>query len=635
MIRFFILFLLLTINLQIKAFAQTSESNNSAFLYNFDPFANEALSDTNDEQLDELKSADQLITEADYLLEDQRLLDGRTKLMRALKKDPTNYRAYMLLSGYYLVHVGHFKLSLRYIRKAIELFEQKNSKPPYSDKLTRLEHGQLLYLLSQSRLNLDDYNGSLRILDEFENYGYQAGWYSATRAWTLMKLGKVSDAIKVAKEGVTEGKDLGRTLNMLGILLSMSGQPEEALKIFKEAIAYEFSMGSLGQPATPLNNSGEVFKEMFLDDRAESNWIRAGSLPDGCEHFLPTLNLSLLYFEQLNLNGVKRAIKTFEECIAQYPLRNGEEHKALLAFTKGKVMELSGNPEKALKFYDIALKSRQWFGKIGTSQDDLEVALFAALSKSYEALYQRFKFKLSNNLFESYSHFESSIKFKVYSWWYKRQSRRMLIDVMKSFEDVNIRNTDSMLEYPTLGMIAGGISPTNLARRIDLERINDKRPEATTFYQSYLAESLINHGKVKDGIFLLDKTIPLTRDKYDLLLKSHLLSLRLKTVSFNSDDYLNLSSILFNQSPYIFRNYGFALPVTLSTSNESYNKIVYKAGFVHNPKAINYKLSIVKDGEQYSVSADFPVVGKLKLTSDNLVNLMNRLNETIFSGEVF
>ena len=631
----FTLILLLALSIVKNSVAQSPDSISSEFdLGSFDPFAIDALSDTNDEAIDNLKSADQLITEADFLLEDQRPLDGRTKLMRALKKEPGNYRAYMLLSGYYLVHVGHFKLALRYIRKSQDLFIAQNGQPPYEAKRTQAEHAYILYLLSQARLNLDDYKGSLEVLERFAALDYKASWYAGTKAWTLMKLGKIQDAIKVARLGVIEGSEPGRTLNMLGILLSMSGQPAEALKIFKEAISYEFSMGSLGQPATPLNNSGEVFKEMFDDERAESNWLRATSLPDGCEHYLPTLNVSLLYFEQMNLEAVKRAIKTFEQCIAQYPLRNGEEHKALLSFTQGKVLQLSGNPQKSLSLFENANKSRQWFGKIGTSQDDLKAAVTSALSMTHFNIANRLKFFSTENWYDLVINQQKILFHKLASWWLKRKASRLLTEEMGQLEDINIRNTDSLLEYPTLGFILSGLSPDNLQRRIELEKKTDNRPQASVFYQAYLAESLIEHNKTHEGIFIIDQSLPLCRDRFDVLLKTHLLALRLQHIPINSKDYVNLGTSLFKLNRIGFRNYGFALPVQLTISDNNFERIINKAGFINNPLASEFKLSISNSDGQFVANADLPVVGKMRLTSDNLSDLLNRLNDTIFTEDI-
>src|SRR5690606_8601721 len=148
--------------------------------------------------------------------------------------------------------------------------------------------------LSQARLNLDDYEGAKEVLDEFSSYSYFAPWYPGSRSWVLMKLGDLEEAIRISKVGIMAGAEPGRTLNMLGILLSMTGERQGSLDVFKQAIRYELSLGQLGQPATPLNNSGEVYKEIFEEEEAERSWLRATSLPDGCEHVLRSLNLALM-----------------------------------------------------------------------------------------------------------------------------------------------------------------------------------------------------------------------------------------------------------------------------------------------------------------------------------------------------
>jgi tetratricopeptide (TPR) repeat protein len=327
------------------------------------------------EEGDRDKGAEELIAEAAILLQDERLLDARTKLLRALEKEPKAYRAHMMLSGYYMAHVGHFRLALQYALQALSLFEEKNGRPPYYSYISRAEHSQLLYLLSQARLNLDDYEGSLKVLDQYVSYDYKDEWYSGTRAWVLMKLNRLPEAVSEARKGLREGAEPGRTLNMLGILLSMTGDRSGSLEVFREAIRYEMSMGRFGSPATPLNNSGEVYKEVFEEPKAIQSWMKATSLPDGCDHVLPALNLALMLIDQLDLNSASRAMYNFESCVAQFPLRNGEEHKALVHLARGRIDYWNGDIDNALNHFNDASERRQWFGKIGTNENDLDVGI--------------------------------------------------------------------------------------------------------------------------------------------------------------------------------------------------------------------------------------------------------------------
>ena len=525
----------------------------------FDIFGFDELTTTDDKN----KTAEELIREASLLLATERLLDARTKLLKAIQKDPNEYKAYYLLSGYYLVHVGHYRLALKYIRRAQELFEKKNGKPPYTSHLLQLEHGNLLYYLSQCRLNLDNYQGALDALDEYHQNGYRAEWYPGARSWVLMKLGRVQEAIKVAREGLLAGAEGGRTLNMLGILLSMNDQPQEALEVFRQAIAYEFSQGSDGQPATPLNNAGEVYKEIFDDVKAESTFLRATSLPDGCEHVLPSLNLTLLYLEQAKTDAALSTMDAFQRCIAQFPLRNNEEHAALVNLARGRIDLHTGNVDRAIKRFETALQGTQWFGKIGTNQDDLVVAATISLAQGLERQNNILRFHHAETWSEWLQQQKTIASNAVRAWWLMRRARQMLIDDLHDIEDLTIRNTDSLLEYPTLGEVLAGLSNSALSRRVEGQRAKDGRPIAGVFYDAYLAEneaSSLFSGAAHEQF---ESVMQRGRDGFDTLLKIHVTLRRMSALSPDSERYRELAYRVFAMAAPELRNYGFQLPVAL------------------------------------------------------------------------
>ena len=146
------------------------------------PFEPRSTSITPDDDSDKNKSADDLIKEALTLQQDDRPLDARTKLLKALQKDPQAFEAHLLLADYYLRQVGHFRLALAYTKQAFKLFEAKAGKAPYQNAHAKLLHRDLLSLLSSVRLNLDNYEGALEVLDEYEALGYYESWLPAQRA---------------------------------------------------------------------------------------------------------------------------------------------------------------------------------------------------------------------------------------------------------------------------------------------------------------------------------------------------------------------------------------------------------------------------------------------------------------------
>ena len=605
----------------------------------FDPFDIGDI-DENAANSDEKKSAEELLGDAFFLLRSDRPLDARTKLLKALQKDPSLYRTHYLLAGYYLVHVGHFRLAMKYIKRTEELFEKKYGPPPYTDRLIQLEHGDILYYLSQIQLSLDNYQGSLDTLDRFQRLGYSSEWYAGARAWVLMKLGRIPDAIKVARAGVLAGSEPGRTLNMLGILLSMNGQPQEALEVFRKAIASEFSSGREGQPATPLNNSGEVYKEIFEDDKAESAFLRATSLPDGCEHVLPSLNLTLMYVDQQKHDAAISTLDSFQRCIAQFPLRNNEEHVALVSLARGRIDLHSGNVDRAIRRFRTALNGTQWFGKIGTNQNDLIVAATISLSQALTRKNNILRTHLPLTWSEWAAQKKERAENAIEAWWLMRRARQILTGDLNDLEDLTIRNTDSLIEYPTLGEPLRGLSSSALANRIAAEETKDERATAKLFYQAYRAENSRSLWSSSRSNQLLDDVIERARPRYDDLLKTHASLLRMQSLSPTSPRYQDLAYRIFYTSPAELRNYGLRLPVNIDAPSDIRSNIL-SAAFTEASEGRRESLCSISSSHApgtNTISLRFTCPGnaaKNRTVEDSDPReVVNKLTEALFREEI-
>jgi hypothetical protein len=605
----------------------------------FDTFDQTESIDKDEEiEQDKVKSADELIAEANVLLQDERPLDARTKLLRALQRDPKAYRAHILLASYYMTQVGHFRLALKYVKQAQKLFSEEQGNPPFYSYEPRTVHGYLLYLLSQARLNLDDYAGALEVLDEFKSYGYDEDWYAGTRSWILMKLGRLDEAIKVAREGLQQGSELGRTLNMLGILLSMKGDRQGSLDIFQEATKLEFSLGKSGSPATPLNNAGEVYKEIFLESKAQGSWLKAVSLPDGCEHVLPALNLSLLLIDQINLSGAKRAIDNFESCVAQFPLRNGEEHRALVRLARGRIALHSGFAAEATKHFEEALQKQQWFGKIGTSEDDLKVALLISLSQSLQAENNYTEMRLKDGPVDiAKSKFQQTSN-RIRAWWSLRRAKQILIDDLSFMEDLFIRNTDSMIEYPTFGEALKDIPSQILEEKIKKEIALDARPQAMLYYSQYRAENELANGEISKGLELLNKVLSEARPEGDALLRARALVTKLSLLDRNSVEYTALAGAAFKIFPALLRNYGLALPVNVTSQDPSLISLLADSPFLaisSKDLGINLIYEANSNPPTLSFLSDTGAGHKsLKVSGTNLKELINKLADSVFTEKL-
>ncbi len=520
------------------------------------------------------KSLEEVLDEANMLFRTDRPLDARTKLLKALEIAPSDYRPHMLLGAYYLSEVGHFRLALRYLRQAEELFEKKYGSERLGNLDTSVwqEHARLLYLMSEARLNLDNYEGALKTLDRFGAL-YRDSWYPGTRAWVLMKLKRVDEAIQVARSGLILGAEPGRTYNILGILLSMKGHRELSLEAFGRAINSELLLGTLGQAATPLNNSGEVYREIFQDDLAEASWLKALQLRDGCDHILPSLNLAILYTDELRLFQAQRTLDDFKACFAQNALRSDTEHRGLLALAEGRLLLRQGDAEKALPLLQQALEREQWFGKIGTNENDLRFAATITMAQTLRAIYSEQKDLISENVSARLMNAVQSPLLPLRAWWYERRAREIALDELENFEDLFIRNTDTMVEYPTLGDVTKGFPVNSFKTRISKMLSTDTREGARPFYKLYLAENLLAHGKTKEGVLKLEESLRELRP-IDRLARAQTLALLESTQKTNTGWFSGknqneeLRSIarrkeLFSLLPSHFRYYDLLLPVTV------------------------------------------------------------------------
>ena len=620
----------------------TPGAKEEALIDPFDPFEIPDLWDSMSSEKDDSKSADELLQESLYLLEtEERLIDARTKLLKALKKDPQMWKIHYVLSGYYFSHVGHFRLSMKYIKRAEELFTEKHGPPPYRDATTQFEHSNILYYLSQIRLSLDNYQGALDALDDYSRFGYSAAWYPGSRAWILMKLGRIQEAIKVARSGILLGADVGRTLNMLGILLSMNGEPQEALEVFRKAIAAEFSDGSRGQPATPLNNSGEVYKELFDDDKAESSFLRATSLPDGCEHVLPSLNLTLLYIDQQKTDAAISTLDSFQKCVAQFPLRNNEEHAALVHLARGRIDLHTGNIDRAINHFRAAMDGTQWFGKIGTNQNDLVVATTISLGQALARKNNALKFQLPATWSEWLDIKRERTANAIESWWLMRRARQLLTEELNDLEDLSIRNTDSLLEYPTLGEVLRGLSSSALSARLGDETRKDSRVPAKLFYQAYLAESRLSGWSTSEAISNLDAVIERARPRYDDLLKTHATLLRMGALDSSSSRYRELAYRVFYTSPAELRNYGYRLPVRIQASSKL-RDLILSGPFIEDRSSQNKDEVCLITSQQESVGGGATLrftcahnsSQKQRVEDSDPRAVVNKLTEALFREEI-
>lgn len=577
----------------------------------YDNFSTEQY-DTADSE----KDAETLLIEAIGLLREGKSIDARSKLEYALKKDPNDHRAYLFLGQYYLSDVGHFKLAYSYLKKARSLFE-KNT-PTYSaeyDLGFQNQHALLLYLESEAALNLDFYDESLRLLNEYEK-NYQSEWFAGQKAWVLMKLKRNNEAIQVAKKGLVEGADPKRTWNILGILLSLNNERELSLQAFQKAIAYELSMGGIPQVATHLNNSGEVYRELFKDAYAESAWLKALTLSDGCEHILPSVNLSILYTDQLRLFQAEQVLSDFQACYSQKPERKDSEHRTILALARAKIKLLSNQIQEAHTLATIAADDQQWFGKIGTNENDVKFAAWLVLAQIEHMKAQSLRDSASDSIQQSIQNLFQRIAAQSLSWWLHRKAKMYAVRELEDFEDLFIRHTDTMITYPLLGSLLEQFTYSSLKKRLDRMRAEDTREGAKRYYDFFEARKLISDGYMTQGRDIITQILP-SLPEHERLLKTEMLSVLVKSYIeeayfFSKNHAIQTHSKeieeIFSLNPSRLRYYDIPLPVSIESDAKlikeykDIKNVLLSHRFIKSQEdKATYKISIIMRGSKDNV----------------------------------
>jgi hypothetical protein len=350
----------------------------------------------------------------------------------------------------------------------------------------------------------------------------------------------------------------------------------------------------------------------------------------------------LLYIEHTKFRAAASAIDSFEKCIAQFPLRNNEEHAALVALARGRIDLHTGHIGRAIQRFETALDGTQWFGKIGTNQNDLLAAATISLAqalRAQNALYDTYR---PTSWTEWLSIQKASSANSVRAWWLSRRARQMLIGELNDLEDLTIRNTDSLLEYPTLGDTLEGLSRISLERKLKRQREKDTRGPAQLFYDAYLGQNSLGWWRRSQGLSLLDGVIERARPQRDELLRIHAMLLRLQSTSPSNPRYRDLAYRVFNTVPAALRNYGMRLPIRLDNTplTNSLRSAILAGPFIEsNEPAGICTISAASGGASSpSIKLVFTCPGtatKNRSSEDSDINrVVNKLSDALFTEEI-
>jgi hypothetical protein len=292
--------------------------------------------------------------------------------------------------------------------------------------------------------------------------------------------------------------------------------------------------------------------------------------------------------------------------------------------------------------FEDAMQHRQWFGKIGTNQNDLEVAILISLATGLEVINHHERFRIKSSFTDHVNSLTTRSLNSARRWWLLRRARQILADDLSDIEDLYIRNTDSLIEYPTFGSVLAAYPTRALKARINYEGAKDDREQAKTYYQAYLGENLLRHGDDEEGMVLLQDAYTDSRQQYDELLRLHLLLIQARAVGDESRPGRQLTYEAFKISPAAIRNYGLKLVVNFSgtegtEATEEIKEALGQGAFaIDNTDNLPFLVSGEKSGGKWvlQLTTAGGTAASIRVVGEDLADTVNKFSDAVFSEEL-
>ena len=173
-------------------------------------------------------------------------------------------------------------------------------------------------------------------------------------------------------------------------------------------------------------------------------------------------------------------------------------------------------------------------------------------------------------------------------------------------------------------------------RRMKLEEEKDPRAPAVLYYRAYHAQYLLNQGDVAEALKLYAAVLAEARP-VDTALQAQVIAQVLSVYSPNEPRYRQLAVSLYSLVRARIRNSGLKLPVnTIEGSSEIWDLVGSTAFYPDNSVQQDFSLQYSREKEEHVLqfSSRRGVVGDIRVKGKDLDEVIDRLNEAVFSEEV-
>jgi hypothetical protein len=508
------------------------------------------------------------------LIERQRYVRAREEAENYLLDHPDSYVAHLVLGAAHHYGEANFPKALFYEMRALELFEAEEGVEP-SENQPWLWHARILIALTRTHGDLEHYDEQLAFMYRYnELYTPQL---KAELAWPLMKKREFEKARIAAEEGLDTGDpfQIERAKNALCAIEFEAGNDLESYEVCADAVEYGSSQfGSA--TAVDLGNFAEAARSVFRFDEAERLLMQASK--SGLSWYgNPWLELADLYMRAGRFAEALSALREVPRHRAARPAHvrdsdRNEARRSLAAF-----LLLMARPDEALRITDKAsvLPDRRAHNSRDPEQDRSIVALLDRQARLMmaEMIVER---AAAQPLYARLWAHAEALWLRFQAWMSGRQAARFLDDEDRLEGTFAIGTARSAVMPPwLLGELTTTLGPGVTQAAVEQAASTDTREGATAYYEAVLAEVALAQRDYDEAI-----------DRARLALEGlqpgdALLRARVRAVLGRALPDPREQAALYEEvlaiDPGLFRRLGWALPVSVETSEAEIDRTLASA----------------------------------------------------------
>jgi tetratricopeptide (TPR) repeat protein/nucleoside phosphorylase len=193
------------------------------------------------------------------------------------------------------------------------------------------------------------------------NQEAERGWYNIRLGWVEYRLGNPWKGRPRVEQALASGRGrdqklMLRALNELGQIYNSTGQPQEALKCYQEALPVTKETNDRAEQAATLTNIGEVYHRIGQPQEALKHYQEAlpirKEVVDRTGEALTLHNIGLLYDD---IGQPQEALKYYREALLIRKEISDRAGEATTLNNIGMVYGMIGQPQEALKYFREAL----------------------------------------------------------------------------------------------------------------------------------------------------------------------------------------------------------------------------------------------------------------------------------------